>query len=156
MICALIISSSRLICKASLLRPLAQLPFTSHMSRGIVFLQLNCDCVPLIVTLPITGTTPWYLPRDTQSRGPSLLLTLVHIEQNVKSTSHVPYSFLILAAKLLCFLASIAMQNIAVCGIRNGRWKVRHSSLFWRGTFLVPKVINWVTIWQSISFTILP
>ena len=27
----------------SLLRPLAQLPFTSHMSSGIVFLQLNCD-----------------------------------------------------------------------------------------------------------------
>ena len=60
------------------------------------------------------------LPRDTQSRGPSLLLTLVHIEQNVKSTSHVSYSFLILAAKLLFLLASIAMQNVAVCGIRTG------------------------------------
>ena len=44
-----------------------------------------------------------------------LLLTLVHIEQNVKSTFHVSYSFLILAAKLLFLLASIAMQNIAVC-----------------------------------------
>ena len=64
--------------------------------------------------------------------------------------------FLILAAKLLFLLASIAMQNVAVCGIRNGRWKVRHSSLFWRGTFLVPKVINWVTIWQPNSFTNLP
>ena len=98
------LSSSRLICNASLLRPLAQFfagakrnkferPFTSHMSSGIVFLQLNWLCVPLIVTLPITGTIPWYPPRDTQSRGPSLLLTFVHIEQNVKSTSHVSYSF---------------------------------------------------------------
>ena len=41
--------------------------------------------VQLIVTLPITGTMPWYPPRDTQSRGPSLLLTSVHVEQNVKS-----------------------------------------------------------------------
>jgi hypothetical protein len=37
--------------------------------------------VPLIVTLPITGTTPWCPPRDTQSRGPSLLLASVHVEQ---------------------------------------------------------------------------
>ena len=90
---ALMLSSSRLICNASLLRPLAQLSFTSHISSGIVFLQLNWLCVPLIVTLPITGTMPWYPPRDTQSRGPSLLLTLVHIEQNVKSSFLKGYRF---------------------------------------------------------------
>ena len=32
-------SRLRLICKASLLRPLAQLPFTSHMESGILILQ---------------------------------------------------------------------------------------------------------------------
>ena len=26
------------------LRPLAQLLFTSHISSGMLFLQLNCDC----------------------------------------------------------------------------------------------------------------
>ena len=31
--------------------------------------------------LPITGTMLWYPPRDTQYRGPSLLLTSVHVEQ---------------------------------------------------------------------------
>ena len=87
------LSRSRFNCKASLLRPLAQLPFASHKVNGMLFLQLNWLWVPLIVTLPITGTIPWYPPRDTQFRGPSLLLTLVHIEQNVKSTSHVSYSF---------------------------------------------------------------
>ena len=73
-----------------------------------------------IVTLPITGTTPWYPPRDTQSRGPSLLLTLVHIEQNVKVLLMSLTPFLILAAKVLFLLASITMQNVAVCGIRTG------------------------------------
>ena len=35
-------------------------------------------------TLPVPFIylfTPWYPPRDTQSRGPSLLFTSVHIEQ---------------------------------------------------------------------------
>jgi len=32
---------------------------------------------------------------------------------------------LIPAAKLLSFLGSVAMQNIAVRGIRNGWWEVR-------------------------------
>jgi len=95
-------------------------PFASHKANGMLFLQLNWLWVQLIVTRPITGTMPWYPPRDTQSRGPSLLLTLVHIEQNVKSTSHVSYSFFNFGCKTTFFLASITMQNVAVCGIRNG------------------------------------
>ena len=45
------------------------------------------------------------------------------------------------------------MQNVAVCGIRNWRWKVPHSSPFCVVTLLGSKGINWVTIWQPNSFT---
>ena len=67
-------------------------PFASHRANGMLFKQLrsalplrlskNWLWVPLIVTLPITGTMPWYPPRVSQSRGSSLLLTSVHVEQN--------------------------------------------------------------------------
>ena len=113
-------------------------PFTSHISSGMVFLQLrsalplrlskNCDCVPLIVTLPITGTTPWYPPRDTQSRGPSLLLTLVHIEQNVKSTSHVSYSFFNFGCKTTI---SFGIHRYAKCSsLRNKKLAVKGAPFF--------------------------
>ena len=88
-------------------------PFASHRANGMLFLQLrsalplrlskNWLWVQLIVTRPNTGTMPWYPPRDTQSRGPSLLLTLVHIEQNVESTSHVFYSFFNFGCKTTMF-----------------------------------------------------
>ena len=83
---------------------MAQLPFASHRVNGMLFLQLNRLWVPLIVTLPITGTTPWCPPRDTQSRGPSLLLTSVHVEQYRKCASaHVSYSFLNSGCKTTIF-----------------------------------------------------
>ena len=122
------LSRSRFNCKASLLRPLAQLPFASHKVNGMLFLQLNWLWVPLIVTLPITGTTPWYPPRDTQSRGPSLLLTLVHIEQNVKSTSHVSYSFFNFGCKTTI---SFGVHHYAKCSsLRNKKLAVKGASFF--------------------------
>ena len=42
-------------------------------------------------------------------------------DKEVAHILKVSRRFLILAAKLLSFGLSIAMQNIAVCGIRNGR-----------------------------------
>jgi len=72
--------------------------------RSKIILQLNWLWVQLIVTLPITGTMPWYPPRDTQSRGPSLLLTSVHVEQYRKCASaHVSYLFLNSGCKTTIF-----------------------------------------------------
>ena len=45
----------------------------------------------------------------------------VHVEQNVECTSHFLIPLKFWAAKLLSFGLSIAMQNVAVCGIRNWR-----------------------------------
>ena len=102
------------------------LPFTSHMSSEIVLLQLNWLWVTLIVTLPITGTTPWYPPRDTQSRGPSLLLTLVYIEQNVKSTSHASYSFFNFGCKTtICF----GIHRYAKCSSSRNKNGLRFGNL---------------------------
>ena len=87
-------------------------PFTSHMSSGMDFLQLNWLWVPLIVTRPITE--PCIIAAPYQGA------LNVHVEQNVECTSHFLIPFLIWAAKLLSFGISIAMQNVAVCGIREG------------------------------------
>ena len=57
--------------------------------------------------------------KNVTNEGEIVVLEL-HIEQNVKVLLMSLTPFLILAAKLLFLLASIAMQNVAVCGIRTG------------------------------------
>lgn len=47
---------SSLLCKANKF----ERPFASHRANGMLFLQLNWLWVPLIVTLPITGTMPFF------------------------------------------------------------------------------------------------
>ena len=113
-------------------------PFASHRANGMLFLQLrsalplrlskNWLWVQLIVTLPITGTMPWYPPRDTQSRGPSLLLTSVHVEQYRKCAStHVSYSFLNSGCKTTIFWV---IHRYAKCSSLRNKNRAVRSSVF--------------------------
>ena len=71
---------------------------------------------------------PWYPPRYTQSRGPSLLLTSVHVEQYWKCASaHVSYSFLNSGCKttIFCWFHRYAKYS----SLRNQKRVVRGASL---------------------------
>lgn len=46
--------------RASLLFPFTLFALVSHCSTGMECLQLNCACVPLIVTRPMIGTFPFF------------------------------------------------------------------------------------------------
>ena len=59
-------------------------PFASHKANGMLFLQLNWLWVQLIVTLPITGTMPWYPTRCYQHRG--LLPSYSFLNSGCKTT----------------------------------------------------------------------
>ena len=111
------------------MRALVQLPFTSHMSSIIVFLQLNCDWVPLIVTLPITGTTPFFS------------YSCSHRTECWKYFSFF-LIFLNFGCKTTIFIHSYKRNKKLVA---KRRWKVPFSAPFRRVTFLVSKFIDWVT-----------
>ena len=92
------LSSAKLMSRASLLFPLTLLALVSHMPTATECLQLNCALLPLIVTRPMIGTIPFFP------------LASVHEEQDFECCSHTPC---FLCAKLVSHALNTCKQTTA-------------------------------------------